>query len=128
MFTSDEVIDRFRAETGDRLAADPELSTTAVEELNFGGHGLRPPPPLLARYGRFKILILAHPEKTLRLGLGLSGIRPDRRGIYWLRREGRWLAYSRYGRNVLLGWFDASGKGHVDSRWHRLDDALRSLG
>jgi hypothetical protein len=69
---------------------------------------------------------MQEPDKTLRIGLGLGG-RPDRRGIYWLRRGGRWLAYSRYGRNVLLGWFDAPRRERVDSRWRRLDNALRSL-
>jgi hypothetical protein len=119
----------FRRRTGDPLSFDLGLSVTSSFVLDLDGHGGGfPSAPLLHKYGRFNVLVL-HGTSLAKVLSG-NGIplpmKADRQGIYWVRHEHQWFAFSRYRGGVVLDWFSASRRGQIDARWLRLDRIMRA--
>ncbi len=126
--TAAHVARTFAAETGRTLRRAP-VSDPAWEQL---GLGLAAPAGLVRRFGVFSVYVV---EK--RHGAALASLlsnkasgtplEPDERGIYWERdsQSGTWIAYSRYGGNVVLAWHSERHERAVDGRWRRLDAVLR---
>ena len=128
--TGAQVAREFRAETGRTLrraaGTDP-----AWEQLSFG---LDPPTALLRRYGIFSIYVVAEGneeavDSLLRDKATGKPLEPDQRGIRWERdsQSGTWVAYTRYGANVVLAWFSERRRPRTDARWERLDNVLSGL-
>jgi hypothetical protein len=130
-FTAEEVNRHFSDETNDSLGVDASESTTKVLVLRLSEPALDS-PLAMSKYGDFAIFVVnpAEPDVTRLLAqqIGVqNGLNPDRRGIIWRRTPTGWAALKRYGRNVVLGWDEASEQGSTDQRWAGLDDALAGL-
>ena len=128
--TGAQVAREFRAETGRTLrraaGTDP-----AWEQLSFG---LDPPTALLRRYGIFSIYVVAEGneeavDSLLRDKATGKQLEPDQRDTRWERdsQSGTWVAYTRYGANVVLAWFSERRRPRTDARWERLDKVLSGL-
>lgn len=131
--TTDLVVQRFRAATGDTLRIDPR----ATIGVRYDALVLAPSRSKRARYGVFTLYVVTAADLetvvTELLADGRTGElgEPDRRGIRWeagttLTGERYWLAKKRYGANVVLWWFGTQER-RVDAPFRRLDRALRRL-
>ena len=128
--TPGQVAQRFQEATGRPLepAAVPD---PAWDQL---GYGLDEPKTLVDRYGIFNVYV-GKPGKTA----SLAGLFNDKAtgkplargsdGAYWeLDSQSKtWVAYKRYGGNVVLVWFSASKEQAADARFQRLDSILSGL-
>jgi hypothetical protein len=131
VFTPGQVVKQFRAETGRSLLRREAVPDEAWEQL---GLGLNPPKRLLDTYGVFSIYVVKAGRREAVESL-LSNkatgepLQRGRRGIYWERdtQSRSWIAYKRYGGNVVLAWFGNDGRQAVDGRWERLDIILSRL-
>lgn len=130
VLTAGKVVQRFQEEAGSPLlrvaGGDP-----AFQQLSFG---LNPSERLLDRYGVFSIYVV-DPERPEALesllrdkGTGRA-LEADARGVYWERdtQSRTWVAYKRYGANVVLVWFGDSPDRVADDRWRRLDRLLGAV-
>ena len=130
-FSGAEVADEFQRETGRALQAaagqDP-----AWEQLSYG---LDPPREVLQRYGVFSVYVV-EPGNDDALASLLAEkatgkpLQADEDGIFWERdsQSKTWIAYKRYGDNVVLAWFSERERRETDERFARLDRILSGLG
>jgi hypothetical protein len=142
-----QVIDHFHRETGDRLRAESfslgfEPGEGRVDRLGFEGPVVEKnaelayedaPAALRAKYGKFVIWVFEDPNEA-RTRRHLDAATGDLHWIHDVPERGphagslRWSAHKLYGSNVLLSWFPEDGKRRVDHRWDQLDELLSGLG
>jgi hypothetical protein len=130
-YTAGEVIRQFQSEPGAPRLREAAGVDSAWEQL---GLGLNVSEPLLRRYGVFTIYVVepgneqAVDSLLTDKGTG-EPLERDEDGIYWeLDTQSKdWVAYSKYGTNVVLAWFGGKGKPEIDARWERLDRLMDGL-
>jgi hypothetical protein len=129
-FSGAEVADEFQRETGRGLEAAAEQDPS-WEQLSYG---LDPSPAVLRRYGIFSVYVVepGNDDAVASLladkGTG-APLDADVNGIYWERDSlsRTWIAYKRYGENVVLAWFSERKTRRTDDRFARLDRILSGL-
>ena len=119
-----------------KQATGRELETAAVSDPAWDqlGYGLDMPQSLVDRYGIFNVYV-GQPGKSASLASFFKNKetgQPLERGtnaIYWeLDSQSKtWVAYKRYGGNVVLVWQSGSKKQAADERFDRLDSILSGL-
>lgn len=129
-FTGSQVVREFEQTTG-RALTEAAGQDPAWDQL---GYGLDPPPALLRRYGIFNVYVVetGNDEALASLLSDKSTAKPleaDTRGVYWERdtQSDTWIAYKRYGENVVLAWFSETTSRRTDARFERLDRILSGL-
>jgi len=128
--TPAQVRQTFKQATG-RPLEPAAVSDPAWEQL---GYGLDMPQSLVDRYGIFNVYI-GKPGKSASLASFFKDKDTDKPlarsadGIYWeLDSQSKtWVAYKRYGGNVVLVWFSGSKEQAADERFDRLDSILTGL-
>ncbi len=130
LLTAQQVEREFSDETGEELE-EAAGTDPAWEQLNFG---LNPSPELVERYGIFSIYVTdpANDEAVESLLTNKDTGEPleaGADGVYWEKDtlSGTWIAYRRYGENVVLTWFSESDEQETDERFTRLDEILTTL-
>jgi len=111
--TPAQVRQTFKQATG-RPLEPTAVSDPAWDQL---GYGLDMPQSLVDRYGIFNVYDTDKP------------LARSTDGIYWeLDSQSKtWVAYKRYGGNVVLVWFSGSKEQAADERFDRLDSILAGL-
>jgi hypothetical protein len=128
--TPAQVRQSFKQATGRELEP-AAVSDPAWDQLGFG---LDMPQSLVERYGIFNVYV-GKPGKTASLASFFknkeSGKPLERSvdAIYWeLDSQSKtWVAYKRYGGNVVLVWQSGSTEQAADERFDRLDSILSGL-
>jgi hypothetical protein len=128
--TPAEVSQTFKQTTG-RPLEPAAVSDPAWDQL---GYGLDMSQNLVDRYGIFNVYV-GKPGKTASLASLFKDKatgKPLARGadsVYWeLDSQSKtWVAYKRYGGNVVLVWFSGSKEQQADERFERLDSILSGL-
>jgi hypothetical protein len=128
--TPGQVSQRFEQATG-RPLQPAAGSDPAWDQLGFG---LDQPRSVVERYGIFNVYV-GKPGKSQSLASLLKDKatqKPLTRGadgIYWeLDSQSKtWVAYKRYGGNVVLVWFSGSKLKQADARFQRVDTILSGL-
>jgi hypothetical protein len=125
-----QVIGTFERETGRPLQRTAEADV-AWDQLSYG---LDPSPELLKQYGIFSVYVakeghLDALDSLLKDKATKKALERDANGVFWEldSNSGTWIAYKRYGRNVVLVWFSESKEQAVDARFERLDGVLADL-
>jgi hypothetical protein len=130
VLTPGQLVKRFQEEPGSPLLREAG-GDPAFRQLGFG---LNPSQRLLERYGVFSIYVV-DPERPQALtsllrdkGTGRP-LEADPSGVYWERDtlSRSWIAYKRYGTNVVLVWWAESAERSADARWRRLDRVLAGV-
>jgi len=128
--TPAQVRQTFERATG-RPLEPAAVSDPAWNQLGFG---LDMPQSLVARYGIFNVYV-GKPGKTASLASFFKDKDTEKPlarssdGVYWeLDSQSKtWVAYKRYGGNVVLVWFSGSKEQAADERFDRLDSILSGL-
>jgi hypothetical protein len=128
--TPAQVTQRFEQATG-RPLERAAGSDPAWDQLGFG---LDQPRSLVERYGIFNVYV-GKPGKSQSLASlfkDKATKKPLTRsagGIYWeLDSQSKtWVAYKRYGGNVVLVWFSGSKVQQADERFQQVDSILSEL-
>ena len=128
--TPAQVRQSFKQATGRELEA-AAVSDPAWDQL---GYGLDMPQSLVDRYGIFNVYV-GKPGKSASLASFFKNKetgQPLERGTnatYWeLDSQSKtWVAYKRYGGNVVLVWQSGSKNQAADERFDRLDSILSGL-
>ena len=130
VLTAGQLVQRFQEEPGSPLLREAG-GDPAFRQLGFG---LNPAPRLLERYGVFSIYVVDadRPQALTSLLRDKATGRPleaDPSGVYWERdtQSRSWIAYKRYGTNVVLVWWAESAERSADARWRRLDRVLTGV-
>jgi hypothetical protein len=130
ILTAGQLVQRFQEEPGSPLLREAG-GDPAFRQLGFG---LNPSQRLLGRYGVFSIYVVDpdHPQaltSLLRDKATGSPLEADPSGVYWERdtQSRSWIAYKRYGENVVLVWWAESAGRSADARWRRLDRVLTAV-
>jgi hypothetical protein len=130
-YTAADVTQQFKSEPGTPRLRKAAGADTAWEQL---GLGLNVSDRLLRRYGVFSIYVV-EPGNEEAVDSLLTDkatgtpLEPDDRGVFWERdsQSKDWVAYSKYGDNVVLAWFGGTSQPEVDARWERLDRLMSGL-
>ena len=119
-----------------KQATGRELEPTAVSDPAWDqlGYGLDMPQSLVDRYGIFNVYV-GKPGKSASLASFFKNkqtgkpLERSTDAIYWeLDSQSKtWVAYKRYGGNVVLVWQSGSKEQAVDERFDRLDSILSGL-
>lgn len=130
VLTAGQLVQRFQEEPGSPLLREAG-GDPAFRQLGFG---LNPSQRLLERYGVFSIYVVEsdRPQALTSLLTDKATGRPleaDPSGVYWERdtQSRSWIAYKRYGENVVLVWWAESAERSADARWRRLDRVLTAV-
>ena len=130
-YTAPEVMRQFESEPGNPRLRRAAEADPAWEQL---GLGLNVPDRLLRRYGVFTVYVVDGDnddaiDSLLTDKATGKPLEPDEHGIYWERdsQSKDWVAYSKYGENVVLVWFGGTAAPKVDTRWERLDRLMDAL-
>jgi hypothetical protein len=126
-----QVIQEFRRAPGQprlRKTAEPDV---AWEQL---GLGLNVSEELRHRYGVFSVYVVK-PERPdavrslLKDKETRKALKRSAEGIFWDFDDlaGSYIAYKRYGANVVLAWWNERQEPGVDARWARLDALMSGL-
>jgi hypothetical protein len=129
--TSGQVVQEFRQAPGEprlRKTAEPDA---AWEQL---GLGLNISEELRRRYGVFNVYVVK-PGRTEALQSLLKDketrkeLDRDANGMFWDFDDlaGSFVAYKRYGPNVVLAWWNEKKEPGIDARWARLDALMSGL-
>jgi hypothetical protein len=129
--TAGQVIQKFRQAPGQpklRKTAEPDV---AWEQL---GLGLNVSEELRRTYGVFSVYVV-EPERPEAVRSLLKDketrktLERNAGGIFWDFDElaGSYVAYKRYGANVVLAWWNEKREPGVDARWTRLDALMSGL-
>jgi len=131
LLTAAQVMNQFRQAPGQpklRATAEPDV---AWEQL---GLGLNVPARLLERYGVFSIYVVepSRPEAVRSLLTNKEtrkALKRSAAGIYWEydTASRSYVAYKRYGSNVVLAWWNEKRAPGTDARWTRLDALMSGL-
>ena len=129
--TAAEVVQQFETEPGSPRLRKAAGADAAWEQL---GLGLNVSERLLRRYGVFTIYVVepGNDEAVDSLLTDKATGKPldaDERGIYWEldTQSNDYVAYSKYGTNVVLAWFGGKTEPEIDVRWRRLDRLMERL-
>jgi hypothetical protein len=125
------VVHEFRQAPGQpklRKTAEPDA---AWEQL---GLGLNISEELRQRYGVFNVYVVK-PRRAQAVQSLLKDketrktLERDADGIFWDFDElaGSYIAYKRYGANVVLAWWNEREEPGLDARWTRLDALMSGL-
>ena len=128
--TPAQVRQTFKQATG-RPLEPAAVSDPAWDQL---GYGLDMPQSLVDRYGIFNVYV-GKPGKSASLASFFKDkdtnkpLARSTDSIYWeLDSQSKtWVAYKRYGGNVVLVWFSGSREQAADERFDRLDSILTGL-
>jgi hypothetical protein len=130
VLTAGQLVQRFQEEPGSPLLREAG-GDPAFRQLGFS---LNPSQRLLERYGVFSIYVVDadRPQALTSLLRDKATGRPleaDPSGVYWERdtQSRSWIAYKRYGANVVLVWWAESAARSADARWRRLDRVLTGV-
>lgn len=126
-YSTSEVIDTFREQTGERLVRDPTLSGASWDLL-----GIDTDPEY--DWGHWSLYVVkdGDPAELLQADDGEPLDGPDENGVYWHYdddplTEGWWL-YKQYGANVVVRWVGGDARDDsLDERFARTDSALSVL-
>lgn len=119
-----------------RASGGTQLRGTATPDVAWEqlGLGLNATPAQQKQYGTFSIYVV-EPENDEALASLLADkdtakpLAPTDDGIYWDFDElaGTYVAYKRYGPNVVLAWWNEQPEQGTDARFERLDALLQEL-
>jgi hypothetical protein len=130
-YTAQEVIQAFQGQAGRPLLRKAAGGDEAWEQL---GLGLNPSRELLSRFGTFSIYVVepGNDEAVQSLLTDKATGKPlaaGGGGVFWENdtHSGAWVAYKRYGANVVLAWWRFAGGPETDARFQRLHGVLRRL-
>ncbi|HEX2044886.1 MAG TPA: hypothetical protein VHF23_04575 [Gaiellaceae bacterium] len=129
--TAQQVIREFRHVPGQPKLRRAAGSDAAWEQLSLG---LNVSPRLQRRFGTFNVYVVK-PGRDEAVDSLLTdketrkALRRGADGIYWERDSlaGSYVAYKRYGANVVLAWWSEREEPVTDGRWERLDRLLSRL-
>ena len=131
-YSAQEVVQAFQAQAGRPLLKKAAGGDEAWEQL---GLGLNPSREQLSRYGTFSIYVVepGNDEAVQSLLSDKATGKPltaGGGGVFWENdtHSGAWVAYKRYGANVVLAWWKFTGGPETDARFQRLHGVLRRLG
>ena len=115
-------------ETGHELSINHFQTTSGVERLDIAPLPRLMPAEVRDDYGWFGIAVRAVPPRNDQpfFSFALRGATRGEQGVRWLRENKTWIAYKRYGEDVVLLWV-GDGSRRLDQRWQRLDRVLRRL-
>jgi hypothetical protein len=128
---SSQLVAQFKRASGGTQLRGTATPDTAWEQL---GLGLNATPAQQKEYGTFSIYVV-EPENDEAVTSLLSDkdtAKPLARagdGIYWDFDElaGSYVAYKRYGPNVVLAWWNEQPEPVTDERFERLDALMTEL-
>jgi hypothetical protein len=130
-FTAGQVIREFKQAPGRPALRSAAGTDVAWEQLSFG---LDVPPELQRRYGTFNVYVVkrGHDEAVgslLRNKETKEALERGTDGVYWEldTLANSYVAYKRYGANVVLAWWSESPEPATDDRFARLDELLSGL-
>jgi hypothetical protein len=126
-----QLVDQFKRASGGTQLRGTATPDAAWEQL---GLGLNATPAQQREYGTFSIYVV-EPENDEAVTSLLSDkdtAKPLARtgdGIYWDFDElaGTYVAYKRYGPNVVLAWWNEQPEPGTDERFERLDALMQEL-
>jgi hypothetical protein len=126
------VVQQFRSGPGRPLLRSAPGGDAAWDQLSLG---LDVSPKLQRRFGTFSIYVVkpGHAAALESLLADKETKKPLERGaggIYWEfdALAGSYVAYKRYGPNVVLAWWNEKRAPGTDPRWEELDRLLSGLG
>ena len=130
-FTSAQVIREFKQAPGQPALRSAAGTDVAWEQLSFG---LNVSPELQRRYGTFNVYVVkrGHDDAVgslLRNKETKEALERGTDGVYWEldTLANSYVAYKRYGANVVLAWWSESAEPATDDRFERLDALLSGL-
>jgi hypothetical protein len=126
-----QLVAQFKQASGGTQLRGTATPDAAWEQL---GLGLNATPAQQRQYGTFSIYVV-EPENDEAVTSLLSDkdtAKPLTRagdGIYWDFDElaGSYVAYKRYGSNVVLAWWNEQSEPVTDERFERLDALMQEL-
>jgi hypothetical protein len=126
-----QLVAQFKRASGGTQLRGTATPDAAWEQL---GLGLNATPAQQKRYGTFTIYVV-EPDRDEAVTSLLSDkdtakpLTPAADGIYWdfdqLARS--YVAYKRYGPNVVLAWWNERPEQGTDARFERLDALMQEL-
>jgi hypothetical protein len=126
-----QLVEQFKRASGGTQLRGTATPDTAWEQL---GLGLNATPAQQRQYGTFSIYVVEpdHDEAVTSLLSDKDTAKPLARagdGIYWDFDElaGSYVAYKRYGSNVVLAWWNEQPEPVTDARFERLDALMTEL-
>lgn len=126
-----QLVAQFKRASGGTQLRGTATRDTAWEQL---GLGLNATPAQQREYGTFSIYVVEpdHDEAVTSLLSDKDTAKPlarDGDGIYWDFDElaGSYVAYKRYGSNVVLAWWNEQPEPVTDARFERLDALMTEL-
>lgn len=128
---SSQIVAQFKRASGGTQLRGTATPDVAWEQL---GLGLNATPTQQKRYGTFSIYVV-DPERDDAVTSLLSDkdtaepLEEGDDGIYWDLDElaGTYVAYKRYGPNVVLAWWSEREEPVTDERFARLDALMQEL-
>jgi hypothetical protein len=130
-FTAAQVIREFKQAPGEPALRSAAGTDAAWEQLSFG---LNVSPELQRRYGTFNVYVVrrGHDDAVSSLLRNKETKEPLERGtdgVYWEldTLANSYVAYKRYGANVVLAWWSEGTEPMTDDRFARLDELLTGL-
>jgi hypothetical protein len=129
--TAQQVIREFRQIPGQPKLRRAAGSDAAWEQLSLG---LNVSPKLQRRFGTFNVYVVK-PGRDEAVDSLLTdketkkALRRSADGVYWELDSlaGSYVAYKRYGANVVLAWWSEREQPVTDGRWERLDRLMSRL-
>jgi hypothetical protein len=129
--TAGQVAREFREAPGQPRLRPTQEPDAAWQQL---GLGLNISEALRERYGVFNVYVVK-PGRAEAVSSLLKDkdtretLTPDADGIYWEFDDlaHSYVAYKRYGPNVVLAWWNEQKEPTVDDRWTRLDAVMSGL-
>jgi hypothetical protein len=130
-FTAQQVIREFRQGPGQPRLRRAAGTDAAWEQLSFG---LNAPARLQSRYGTFSVYVVEPGNENavdslLRNKETKKPLERNSSGIYWEldTLASSFVAYKRYGANVVVAWWSEGKKAVADERFARLDALMSEL-
>jgi hypothetical protein len=130
-FTAAQVIEEFKQAPGRPALRSAAGADVAWDQLSFG---LNVSPELQRRYGTFNVYVVkrGHEDAVTSLLQNKETKQPLEQGgegVYWEldTLANSYVAYKRYGANVVLAWWSEGTEPVTDERFARLDELLTGL-
>jgi hypothetical protein len=126
-----QVIETFAKAQGGAVLRQTAGTDVAWEQLS---PGLNPSPAIQEQYGTFSVYVVK-PDRAeavrslLRDKETQQELEQGDGGVYWELDDlsKTYVAYKRYGPNVVLAWWNEKPQPGTDARFERLDALLSSL-